>query len=131
MVDLKEKMKTNSKQKKKNKKTSAAGGAASAAVEFAAEAATNGHKATAEGLSGDEEEAETTTANGTAAAGNRAAENISKRLQVSSSHLFPLESQLQPPLKSKGRPLQPPRAKKNLVCASTNHLQLWLSVCMS
>lgn len=70
MVDLKEKMKTNSKQKKKNKKTSGTGGAASAPVELEAEAATNGHKVTAEGLSGDEEEVETTTANGTAAAGN-------------------------------------------------------------
>lgn len=75
MVDLKEKMKTNSKQKKKNKKTSGAGGAASAAVEFEAEAATNGHKATAEGLSGDDEDEETATLNGTAAAGNIEAAN--------------------------------------------------------
>lgn len=69
MVDLKEKMKTNSKQKKKNKKTSGAGGPAAATVELEAEAATNGHKATAEGPSGDEEEQEeATTANGTVAA---------------------------------------------------------------
>lgn len=74
MVDLKEKMKTNSKQKKKNKKTSGAGGAASSAVELDTEAATNGHKATEGGLSGDEGEVETTTVNGTAAAGNRAVE---------------------------------------------------------
>lgn len=75
MVDLKEKMKTNSKQKKKNKKTSGAGEAVLAAVEFEAEAATNGHK----GPSGDEEVEETTIANGTASAGNKAAEKTSQR----------------------------------------------------
>lgn len=85
MVDLKEKMKTNSKQKKKNKKTSGVGGVASAAVEFEAEAATNGHKATAEGLSGDDEEEETAATNGTTAAGNRAAE---KQLKEAASVKF-------------------------------------------
>lgn len=78
MVDLKEKMKTNSKQKKKNKKASGAGEAALAAVEFETEAATNGHKATTEGLSGDEEEEET-TANGTASAGNKSDRKTAQR----------------------------------------------------
>lgn len=93
MVDLKEKMKTNSKQKKKNKKTPGSGGAAGAVVEFEAEAATNGHKVAAEGPSGDEEEAEeAATANGTLAAGNRAPEKIiSERLQVPRSHPLPPE----------------------------------------
>lgn len=73
MVDLKEKMKTNSKQKKKNKKPSGAGEAALAAVEVEADAATNGHKATTEGLSGDKVVEETARVNGTASAGKKTA----------------------------------------------------------
>lgn len=62
MVDLKEKMKANSKQKKKNKKASGAGGPAP--VEMNGESVTGGQKA-APGLelSGEDEEDEVSSTN--------------------------------------------------------------------
>lgn len=77
MVDLKEKMRTNSKQKKKNKNTLGADGAEAAVMAYETREATNGHKVTAKGPTGDKEEEEeqkAPTANGTVAAGNRTAE---------------------------------------------------------
>lgn len=62
MVDLKEKMKANSKQKRKNKKASGAGGASP--LEMNGEPATGGQKAaTGQELSGEDEEDEVSLTN--------------------------------------------------------------------
>lgn len=88
MVDLKEKMKANPKQKRKTKKTSGAGGAAgAAAVEVDGEAATNGQKATEQEPSGEDEEDEVGSTNGSAAPGSGEGANSSEKLFSFSQNL--------------------------------------------
>lgn len=85
MVDLKEKMKANSKQKRKTKKTPGAAGAA--AVEVDGEVATNGQKATEQEPSGEDEDDEVSSTNSSAAPGNREGANNLEKLFSFSENL--------------------------------------------
>lgn len=84
MVDLKEKMKANSKQKKKNKKASGAGGPAP--VEMNGESVTGGQKA-APGLelSGEDEEDEVSSTNSAVPPGKKTNKQLSRTWKNSKS----------------------------------------------